>query len=93
MSRRGVDISSFTVHPAGIPHGPHPGTAEASIGREATEELAVMVDTFHPLFLTEQALALDDDRYPYTWLPPTETDAAAAEARELAERGPEAFPD
>jgi homogentisate 1,2-dioxygenase len=93
MSRRGVDISSFTVHPAGIPHGPHPGTAEASIGREATEELAVMVDTFHPLFFTEQALALDDDRYPYTWLPPSETDAAAAEARELAERGPEAFPD
>ncbi|HEU4572009.1 MAG TPA: hypothetical protein VFR93_04935, partial [Candidatus Limnocylindrales bacterium] len=93
MSRRGVDISSFTVHPAGIPHGPHPGTAEASIGREATEELAVMVDTFHPLFFTEQALALDDDRYPYTWLPPSETGAAAAEARELAERGPEAFPD
>ena len=52
MSRRGVGISSFTLHPAGIPHGPHPGTAEASIGKEATEELAVMVDTFHPLRLT-----------------------------------------
>ena len=49
MSRRGVEISSFTLHPAGIPHGPHPGTVEASIGKEATEELAVMVDTFHPL--------------------------------------------
>ena len=49
MSRRGVEISSFTVHPAGIPHGPHPGTVEASIGKEATEELAVMVDTFRPL--------------------------------------------
>ena len=49
MSRRGVGITSFTLHPAGIPHGPHPGTAEASIGKEATEELAVMVDTFHPL--------------------------------------------
>ena len=49
MSRRGVDIGSFTVHPAGIPHGPHPGTVEASIGKEATEELAVMIDTFHPL--------------------------------------------
>ena len=49
MSRRGVDIASFTLHPAGIPHGPHPGTVEASIGKEATEELAVMVDTFHPL--------------------------------------------
>ncbi len=52
MSRRGVGISSFTLHPAGIPHGPHPGTAEASIGKEATEELAVMVDTFHPLRIT-----------------------------------------
>jgi homogentisate 1,2-dioxygenase len=90
MSRRGVDISSFTVHPAGIPHGPHPGTAEASIGKEATEELAVMVDTFHPLFFTEQALALDDDRYPYSWLP---AEDPSGEADELARRGPEAFPD
>ena len=64
MSRRGVEISSFTLHPAGIPHGPHPGTVEASIGKEATEELAVMVDTFHPLRITRQAAALDDDRVP-----------------------------
>jgi homogentisate 1,2-dioxygenase len=90
MSRRGVEISSFTLHPAGIPHGPHPGTAEASIGKEATEELAVMVDTFHPLRITKQAAAMDDDRYPYSWLPPED---AGAEAKELAERGPEAFPD
>jgi homogentisate 1,2-dioxygenase len=90
MSRRGVDISSFTLHPAGIPHGPHPGTAEASIGKEATEELAVMVDTFHPLRLTKQAADLDDDRYPYSWLPPED---GGAEAEELARRGPEAFPD
>jgi len=90
MSRRGVEISSFTVHPAGIPHGPHPGTVEASIGKEATEELAVMIDTFHPLHLTRQAGELDDPRYPYSWLPPTDADAAA---RELADRGPEAFPD
>ncbi len=90
MSRRGVEISSFTLHPAGIPHGPHPGTAEASIGREATEELAVMVDTFHPLRITKQAAAMDDDRYPYSWLPPED---GGAEAKELAERGPEAFPD
>ena len=92
MSRRGVEVGSFTAHPAGIPHGPHPGTAEASIGREATEELAVMVDTFHPLFLTTEAMALDDDRYPYSWLPPDAADAAQ-EASELADRGPEAFPD
>ncbi|HEX5466619.1 MAG TPA: homogentisate 1,2-dioxygenase [Candidatus Limnocylindrales bacterium] len=90
MSRRGVEVKSFTVHPAGIPHGPHPGTAEASIGKEATDELAVMVDTFHPLDLTRQATRLEDPDYPYTWLPPEDH---AAEARELAERGPEAFPD
>jgi hypothetical protein len=51
-----------------------------------------MVDTFRPLSLTHHALALDDDRYPYTWLPP-EGEAAVDEARRLAERGPEAFPD
>ncbi|MFL5679210.1 MAG: homogentisate 1,2-dioxygenase [Chloroflexota bacterium] len=90
MSRRGVDISSFTLHPAGIPHGPHPGTAEASIGKEATEELAVMVDTFHPLRVTKQAAGMEDDRYPYSWLPPED---GGAEADELASRGPEAFPD
>jgi hypothetical protein len=49
-----------------------------------------MVDTFHPLKLTKQALELDDDRYPYSWLPPED---AGKEASELAERGPEAFPD
>jgi len=92
MSRRGVEIGSFTDHPAGIPHGPHPGTVEASIGRDATEELAVMVDTFNPLFLTKEAMALDDDRYPFSWLPPDATEAAQ-EASELAARGPEAFPD
>jgi len=90
MSRRGVGIASFTLHPAGIPHGPHPGTVEASIGKEATEELAVMVDTFRPLWVTPQAAALENPGYPYTWLPATE---AADEARQLAERGPEAFPD
>ena len=90
MSRRGVDIASFTLHPAGIPHGPHPGTAEASIGKEATEELAVMVDTFHPLHVTQAAMDLDDANYPYSWLPPED---AEAHARELSERGPEAFPD
>ena len=90
MSRRGVEIASFTLHPAGIPHGPHPGTVEASIGKEATEELAVMVDTFHPLKLTKAAMELDDERYPYSWLP---SDDHAKEASELAERGPEAFPD
>ena len=93
MSRRGVDVSSFTLHPAGIPHGPHPGTVEASIGKEGTEELAVMVDTFHPRRLTRQAAELEDGRYPFSWLPPAASEAADEEARRLAERGPEAFPD
>ncbi len=90
MSRRGVEISSFTVHPAGIPHGPHPGTVEASIGKEGTEELAVMVDTFHGLHLTPEAAALEDPAYPYSWLP---SEDPAGDAQALAERGPEAFPD
>ena len=81
MSRRGVNIASFTLHPAGIPHGPHPGTVEASIGKEATEELAVMVDTFRPLWLTKQAAALENPDYPFTWLP---TADHAQEASDLA---------
>ncbi len=93
MSRRGVEISSFTVHPAGIPHGPHPGTVEASIGKDATDELAVMVDTFHPLWLTNEAAALEDDRYQYSWLPSADSGEAAGEAQSLIDRGPEAFPD
>ncbi len=69
MSRKGVERSSFTIHPNGIPHGPHPGTYEGSIGKERTEELAVMVDTFRPLRLTRQARALEDEQYKYSWLP------------------------
>jgi homogentisate 1,2-dioxygenase len=90
MSRRGVEIASFTLHPAGIAHGPHPGTVEASIGKDATEELAVMVDTFHPLKITQAAMDLDDGNYPFTWLPSEDHHAHVAE---LSERGPEAFPD
>jgi homogentisate 1,2-dioxygenase len=63
---------------------------EASIGRDATQELAVMVDTFHPLRITRQAAALEDDRYPYSWLPGPDVQG---EERELRDRGPEAFPD
>lgn len=68
MSRKGIDRASFTIHPNGIPHGPHPGTYEGSIGKQATEELAVMVDTFRPLRLTRQALQLEDAHYVYSWL-------------------------
>ena len=67
-SRRGVEEASLTLHPRGIPHGPHPGTIAASKGVTRTDELAVMVDTIRPLLLTRQALAMDDPAYPYSWL-------------------------
>ena len=49
-------------------HGPHPGTVEKSIGAKETKELAVMIDTFHPLMLTEEALAIEDQEYYLSWL-------------------------
>ncbi len=67
-SRRGVEEGSFTLHPRGVPHGPHPGTIAASKDATRTDELAVMVDTFRPLLLTRQAMELDDPNYPYSWL-------------------------
>jgi homogentisate 1,2-dioxygenase len=67
-SRRGVEEASFTLHPHGIPHGPHPGTIVASRQVTRTDELAVMVDTMKPLLLTRQAMEMDDARYPYSWL-------------------------
>jgi homogentisate 1,2-dioxygenase len=67
-SRRGVEESSFTLHPHGIPHGPHPGTIVASRNATRTDELAVMVDTMRPLSLTRAALDMDDPTYPYSWL-------------------------
>ncbi|WPS87110.1 homogentisate 1,2-dioxygenase [Brevibacillus halotolerans] len=69
MSRKGVVEGSITLHPMGIPHGPHPGKIEASIGKKETKELAVMLDTFRPLKATRQALALEDTAYMYSWLP------------------------
>lgn len=69
MSRKGIKRASLTIHPNGIPHGPHPGTYEGSIGKKRTEELAVMVDTFHPLRLTTAACKLEDEGYAYSWLP------------------------
>jgi homogentisate 1,2-dioxygenase len=67
-SRRGIEVSSITLHPRGIPHGPHPGTVEKSLGAERTEELAVMVDTFRPLKLAADAERYDDPQYPFSWL-------------------------
>ncbi len=68
MSRRGIEEASITLHPAGLPHGPHPGTVEASIGKEKTEELAVMVDTFRPLYIAREALQYEDPGYAYSWI-------------------------
>lgn len=68
MSRNHVDEGYISLHPAGIPHGPHPGAAERSIGKKSTDELAVMVDTFAPLKLTKSAIALSDGKYHKSWL-------------------------
>ena len=70
MSRTGIDRGYISLHPAGIPHGPHPGTYEGSIGKTKTEELAVMVDTFRPLQVTAQALAIEHPDYHRSWLEP-----------------------
>jgi homogentisate 1,2-dioxygenase len=69
MSRKGIERASVTVHPNGIPHGPHPGTYEGSIGKEKTDELAVMVDTFRPLKVAKAAAVMEDPGYAYSWLP------------------------
>lgn len=69
MSRGRIEPGLLTVHPNGIPHGPHPGAYEGSIGKVRTDELAVMVDTFRPLTLTTHATALEDDTYALSWRP------------------------
>jgi homogentisate 1,2-dioxygenase len=68
MSRKMVTRGMITLHPAGIPHGPHPGTVEKSLGAKETKELAVMVDTFHPLSLTDTALAIENEGYTTSWV-------------------------
>ena len=67
-SRKGIEEGSITLHPLGIPHGPQPGAVEASFGAVRTEELAVMVDTYHPFKLTKEALDIEDDEYWKSWL-------------------------
>lgn len=68
MSRNDIDQGHISLHPAGIPHGPHPGATERSIGHTSTEELAVMVDTFKPLQVTEEAMKIADNEYYKSWL-------------------------
>ncbi len=70
MSRKGVEPGQISLHPSGIPHGPHPGSVEASIGKGGTNELAVMIDTFKPLKITKAAMAIADENYYQSWLKP-----------------------
>ncbi len=82
-ARRGIESGSVSLHPQGIPHGPHPGTIEASLGKKYTNELAVMCDTFRPLYPTRFALEIDDPHYPESW---RQDHFAPGEVREAAER-------
>jgi len=68
MSRNDIEQGHISLHPGGIPHGPHPGTYEKSIGQKETLELAVMIDTFKPLQITEEALKIEDKKYYKSWL-------------------------
>ena len=68
MSRKGIEFGSITHHPDGIPHGPHPGRAEASIGAQRTDELAVMMDSFRPLKVASAAIKIEDEAYHRSWV-------------------------
>jgi homogentisate 1,2-dioxygenase len=68
MSRNNIKAGQFTLHPGGIPHGPHPGAIERSIGQKETKELAVMIDPFNPVMITEEALEIEVDGYYKSWL-------------------------
>ena len=67
MSRKGISEESITFHPAGLPHGPQPGKYEESIGKKSTDELAVMIDTFNPLDVSNNLIDLEDTLYPFSW--------------------------
>lgn len=67
MSRNNIEQGHITLHPKGIPHGPAPGAMERSIGQKETQELAVMIDTFRPLMVTEEAMKIDDGKYYKSW--------------------------
>jgi homogentisate 1,2-dioxygenase len=68
MSRNNIEKGMFTLHPIGIPHGPHPGAIERSLGKKETQELAVMIDTFKPLKLTKYATEIEFGDYAYSWI-------------------------
>jgi homogentisate 1,2-dioxygenase len=68
MSRKHVERGMISLHPKGIPHGPHPGTVEKSIGQKETKELAVMIDPFYPLKITKAAMDMEDPKYYKSWV-------------------------
>ncbi|KAK0876770.1 hypothetical protein LTR02_018369, partial [Friedmanniomyces endolithicus] len=68
MSRKGIEFGSVTHHPDGIPHGPHPGRYEASIGQKWTNELAVMMDSFRPLKVAKAVAGAEDPGYHTSWI-------------------------
>ena len=68
MSRNNIEKGMITLHPGGIPHGPHPGAIERSVGKTKTEELAVMIDPFAPVMITEEAMNLQVDDYYKSWI-------------------------
>ena len=68
MSRKDIERESITYHPMGLPHGPQPGKIEESIGAKQTNELAVMIDSFKKLNLTKQAMSVNDEDYPFSWI-------------------------
>jgi homogentisate 1,2-dioxygenase len=71
MSRRGIELGSLTLHPDGLPHGPQPGRTEDSLGKGSTGELAVMIDSFRPLLVSRESLALEDPGYHLSWTAPS----------------------
>ena len=68
MSRNNIKPGQLTLHPAGIPHGPHPGAIERSIGQKETQELAVMIDPFKPVMITETAVEFEVEDYYLSWV-------------------------
>ena len=68
MSRNNIEKGQITLHPGGMPHGPHPGAAERSIGKKSTEELAVMIDPFNPMKITKEAMNIEIEDYYKSWI-------------------------
>jgi homogentisate 1,2-dioxygenase len=88
MSRKGIEFGSVTHHPDGIPHGPHPGRYEASIGQKWTNELAVMLDSFRPLKVARVVAGAEDPEYHRSWIEAQHARAAGASPVPVAEHRP-----